>query len=343
MIDILSLDKDELTSFLVDLGEHSFRSKQIFDWLHNKKIKHFDEMSNISKTLVNKLKNNAEIKNTEVLEVFNSNLDGTKKYLLKLYDNEIIECVLMSYKHGFSICISTQAGCKMGCNFCASTKNGFKRDLLPSEMLQQIYEIERINDINISNIVLMGIGEPFDNFDNVIKFTNLVTDESGKNVGARHITISTCGLVDKIIKFADLKTQINLAVSLHNPNSYERSKIMPVNLKFNVNELLRSLDYYISTTNRRVTIEYALIDGQNDTLQHAMKMVEYFKNKLFHVNLIPINKVSEFNCDKSSINNIKRFENYIKKNNIPVTVRRTMGADIDAACGQLRRNYKEVN
>lgn len=229
----------------------------------------------------------------------------------------------------------------MGCTFCASTKAGFKRNLFVSEMLSQIYTVEKVTNKTVSNVVLMGIGEPFDNYDNVMSFIEIINSHKGHNIGARHITISTCGIIEKIVDFADRKLQVSLAISLHSPFNDKRSEIMPINNVYNIDELVKTLNYYTLKTNRRVTIEYALINGKNDTLQCAKKMVKYFKKGNFHINLIPVNNIKEFRYEKSTIDNINIFKQYISDSGIPVTVRRTIGADINAACGQLRRKYKE--
>lgn len=341
MIDILSLREDELIELVEKLGEKKYRAKQLFHWLHKEKEIDFNKMTNLSKSFIEQLNKETYINSLNVNLHLVSKIDGTNKFLLELFDGEVIECVLMKYKFGYSICISTQAGCKMGCTFCASTKAGFKRNLTVSEMLQQIYTVEKETGVTVSNVVLMGIGEPFDNYDNVMNFINIINNPNGHNIGARHITISTCGIVDKIIDFSDRKLQVSLAISLHNPFSSERNDIMPINKKYDIDELVTALKYYTKKTNRRVTIEYALINGQNDTLHHAKKMVEYFKNGNFHINLIPVNKIKEFKYNKSTQNSIDIFKKYISDNKIPVTVRRTIGSDINAACGQLRRNYKE--
>ncbi|MEE0061687.1 MAG: 23S rRNA (adenine(2503)-C(2))-methyltransferase RlmN, partial [Acutalibacteraceae bacterium] len=263
--------------------------------------------------------------------------DGTIKYLFKLYDGEYIESVLMNYHHGYTLCISTQVGCKMGCTFCATGKSGFSRNLTPSEMLAQIQSAQVDNNIRISNIVLMGMGEPLDNFDNVIKFLSLVSSDKGINIGMRHITLSTCGVVPKMYELAKLKLQITLSVSLHAPNDEIRSRTMPINNKYGVNELIKACRDYAKITNRRITFEYAMIDGVNDSDECAKELAQLVKGMLCHVNLIPVNNVNGTAYQKSKKKRLVEFSNILEKNGVPSTIRRTLGSDIDASCGQLRR------
>lgn len=340
MKDLRSFTLSELENFIADLGEKKFRAKQVFRWIH-RGVESFDEMTDLSSSLREKLKNVGYICNMEIVGKHESTADGTIKYLMNLKDGNIIECVLMSYAHGNSICISTQAGCSMGCSFCASTIGGKNRDLTSGEMLGQVLKVQIDSGKKISNIVLMGSGEPFDNFDNVIKFLQLVNSEEGINIGMRHITISTCGLVPEIKKLADLNLQVTLAISLHAPNDEIRNKLMPISKKYSLGELIEACRYYIAKTNRRITFEYSLIDGINDSDENARELSKLLKGILGHVNLIPVNKVRERSFEKSARARIESFKDILNSNGIQTTVRRELGSDIDAACGQLRRNYIE--
>jgi 23S rRNA (adenine2503-C2)-methyltransferase len=340
MEDLRNLTLEELEYFITEVGEKKFRAKQVFKWIH-RGIEDFDEMTDLSSILRDKLKNVGYICNMEIEGKYESKLDGTIKYIMNLKDGNIIECVLMSYSHGNSICISTQAGCSMGCSFCASTIGGKNRDLTPGEMLGQVLKVQSDSGKKISNIVLMGSGEPLDNFENVIKFLDLVNSNEGINIGMRHITISTCGLVPEIKRLADLNLQITLAISLHAPNDEVRIKIMPVARQYNIKELIDACKYYIIKTNRRITFEYSLIDGINDSDDNAQELSRLLKGMLCHVNLIPVNKVRERNFEKSTKTRIESFKDILNSNGIETTVRRELGGDIDAACGQLRRNYIE--
>jgi 23S rRNA (adenine2503-C2)-methyltransferase len=339
-IDIKSLKINELKELVESLGEKAFRAKQIYEWLHKKQVNTFLEMTNISKNLVDKLDEKCIINEFKIEDCLSSK-DGTKKLLFRLYDNQVIESVFMKYKHGNSVCISSQAGCKMGCKFCASTIGGLKRNLTPSEMLEQIYNIEKYTEEKVSNVVIMGTGEPFDNYDNVMTFLKIITSKEGRNIGQRNITISTCGLVDRIIDFAREKTQINLAISLHAPNDSIRKKIMPIVNKYSYSELINSCKEYIRITNRRITFEYSLINGVNDSKENAKELAKNLKGMLCHVNLIPVNEVKEKSYIRSNEENIHIFKSILENNNINVTIRRSLGKDIDAACGQLRRKYMD--
>ena len=340
MIDIKSLNEEELKSEMKKIGEPDFRAGQIFSWLHEKKVNSFDDMTNLSKDLRNKLASDYEITALSEVRSLKSS-DGTVKFLYKLKDGQVIESVLMSYKHGHSICVSSQVGCRMGCAFCASTIDGLVRNLTPSEILEQVYEAERSCDVSISNIVIMGSGEPMDNYDNVIKFIRLISDEKGKNLSVRNITLSTCGLVPGIKKLAEEGLPITLALSLHAPDDELRKTIMPVAKAFSVAEILQACDFYFEKTSRRVTFEYSLIDGVNDTAQCAEKLGHLLKGKNCHVNLIPVNKIKERNFVRSGDDSVAKFKNILEKYRINVTIRRSMGTDIDAACGQLRRSFME--
>lgn len=340
--DIRSLTKVQLEAWLTERGYPRFRSKQLFHWLHKQRAESFEEMKNLPKVLLAELKNCFYLPTEAVLQHAHSQIDETEKFLIEFYDKETAECVLMKYKHGYSLCVSTQVGCKMGCKFCASTLAGFVRNLSAGEILGQVYLVEKEAGISVSNLVLMGIGEPFDNFTEVDKFLSLITDEAGKNLGKRHITISTCGLADKIDLLGELHPQVQLAISLHNPIDNQREEIMPINKVFSIKHLFEACDRFIDKTNRQITIEYALIEGVNDQSEHAQRLSTYIKNKLYHVNLIPVNEVKETSFKKSQAKAIERFQNKLREEHIPVTVRRTLGDDINAACGQLRRSAKEV-
>lgn len=342
-IDLKSLNIDELKQIFIDLGEKPFRAKQLFEWIHQRCADDIDDITVLSKALKEKLKEKYTIVNLKIVERYNSKLDGTKKYLFSLDDGNIIESVMMKYKHGVSVCLSTQVGCKMGCSFCASTKEGLIRNLEPSEILDQFYKIQKDIGENVRSVVLMGSGEPLDNYDNTIKFLNLLHSENGQNVSYRHLTLSTCGIVPKIYDLADENIPINLSISLHSPFDEERQKIMPVANSYTVNEILEACDYYIEQNNRRITFEYTLIDGVNDSEEHALEIARILKGMLAHVNLIPLNSIDEFDHKKSLDDSIQRFKNILENRGINTTVRREMGSDINAACGQLRRDYVVEN
>ncbi len=336
MIDLKSLTMEELSAFLKELGEPKFRAKQIFAWLM-KGVSDFDEMTNLSKKTREILREKSYISKLEIEMKLVSAIDGTVKYLFRLDDGECIESVVMRYNHGLSICISSQVGCRMGCGFCASTIGGLVRNLTPGEILNQVIFAQKDIGERISNIVMMGIGEPFDNFDNVIKFLKNVNNPEGLNIGHRHISISTCGVVPKIYQLADMGLQINLCISLHAPNDDARNKLMPINRKYDVKTLLEACRYYIKKTSRRITFEYSLINGVNDSIEEAQKLCKLLSGMLCHVNLIPVNTVEETNYKKGSRESIKRFCEYLNSNKINATVRRELGSDISASCGQLRR------
>ncbi len=331
--------KDELREEFVGIGEKAFRAEQVYSWIHQKNIEQIDDITVLSKDLKAKLKQQYTLDNLKIVERFDSKLDGTKKYLFSLRDGNIIESVMMKHKHGVTVCLSTQVGCKMGCSFCASTKDGLIRSLTPSEILDQFYKIQTDIGEKISNIVLMGSGEPLDNYDNTIKFLNMIHSEKGQNISYRHITLSTCGLVPEIYKLADEEIPINLSISLHSPFDEERKKIMPISNKYSIGEILEACRYYIDKTNRRITFEYTLIDGVNDMESYAVELSKLLRGMLAHVNLIPLNSIDEFKHEKSMDKSIKHFKSVLEKRHINATVRREMGADIDAACGQLRRDY----
>lgn len=340
MKNILDYTIDELKLWMKENNEGAFRAKQIWDWIY-KEVWNFDEMKNLSKSLKDKLKENFKIQIPEVVEVYKSNKDNTSKVLFKFEDGNIIESVIMRYGYGNSICVSTQVGCRMGCKFCASTIGGRIRNLTSGEILSQVMMAQKIIGERISNIVLMGSGEPLDNYDNVMKFLDEVNCEQGLNVGQRHITLSTCGLIPKIYELADKEMQITLAISLHATTDEKRRNIMPIANKYSIKEILEACDFYIKKTNRRITFEYALVKDVNDRLEDAKELGQLLKGMLCHVNLIPVNEIKENEFKKSQKKSIDNFEKTLQNYGIEVTVRREMGSDINAACGQLRRNYIE--
>ena len=339
--DILSLTFEELAEKLGALGQPKFRTKQVFEWLHSKQVLDFARMTNLSIQFREQLGKNFYINEIKIRKKLVSQLDDTVKYLYQLRDREFVETVVMRYHHGNSICVSTQVGCRMGCSFCASTKAGFVRHLTPSEILGQIYTAERDLGEKISNVVLMGIGEPLDNFDNVLTFLELLSNPEGRNLGMRHVTISTCGLVDQIYRLAEKNLQITLSISLHAPNDRLRSQTMPINRRYPIDELLAACRAYADRTGRRVSFEYALIDGLNDSSAHAKELASRIRGMLCHVNLIPVNRIEERNYASSSQQNVRRFVQVLESYGINATVRRTLGQDINAACGQLRRDEKD--
>ena len=338
-VDIASLNYDELQAQLTALGLPKFRTNQIYDWLHKKCVTSFGEMTNISKDLMAKLNDNFAILSCSIEKKLVSRYDNTVKYLYSLPDGEYLECVVMDYKYGHTICVSTQVGCKMGCAFCASGIGGFKRQLTPSEILSQIYTAQKDLGVRISRIVLMGMGEPLDNYDNVMRFLELVSDEKGLNIGMRHISLSTSGIVPRIYDLLDRKLQLTLSVSLHAPNDAIRSSIMPVNKSWGVDELLDACRVYADETSRRISFEYAMMKGVNDTPECARELSQRLKGILCHVNLIPANEVPEKGHSRSDDNSINEFKNILEKAGLAVTVRRTLGSDINASCGQLRREH----
>ena len=336
-VDIKSMDITELQELLQELGEPKFRAKQLFDWLHAKQVDSFAEMTNLSKSLREKLGETAAINGVEIVRRLVSQIDGTRKYLFALSDGAIIESVLMKYEHGNTVCISTQVGCRMGCRFCASTLDGLERNLTPSEMLRQVYQIQKITGERVSNIVIMGTGEPLDNYDNFLKFIHMVSDEHGLNISQRNITASTCGIVPNIRRLAEEKLQITLALSLHGSNQEKRRSLMPVANKYELHEVLEACDYYFEKTGRRITFEYSLVHGVNDTPEDAKELMGILKDRNCHLNLIPVNPIKERNYEKPDKKSAENFKNKLEKNGINVTIRREMGSDIDGACGQLRR------
>lgn len=335
-IEINSKTLDELIIEINSLEAPTYRAKQIYAWIHKNLVTSFDDMKNIPKDLIKKLDDKYYISNLSITEKYESSNDNTTKYLLKTDDNNIIESVFMKYSFGNTICISTQIGCHMGCNFCASTVNGLVRNLTTAEILNQVYIIKKHSQDNISNIVLMGSGEPLENFEHVIKFINIINSKDGLNIGERHITLSTCGLVDKIYDLAKLKLQINLAVSLHAPNDDIRASLMPIAKKYKIDELLKACKDYVKTTGRRVTFEYALIKNVNDSYNNAKELSKKLQKLNCHINLIPVNDVLERDYTKSNKNTIDSFAKVLEDFGVNTTIRRKLGSDINAACGQLR-------
>ncbi len=339
--DIKSMDLEELTEYIKSQGLPQFRAKQLYEWMHVKLAASFEEMSNIPLKLRRELEEKCELTVLEKVRVQVSEEDGTAKYLFMLSDGNLIESVLMRYHHGNSVCISSQAGCRMGCKFCASTIDGLARSLTPSEMLDQIYRIQQDTGERVSNVVVMGSGEPFDNFDNFIRFERLLTDGNGLNISARNLTVSTCGIVPKIYELADMKLQLTLAISLHAPNDEKRRELMPIANVYSIDEIMKACRYYINKTGRRVTFEYSLVKGENDTDLCAMELSRLVKGMNCHINLIPVNPIKERDFRQSDAVRISRFKSKLEKNGVTVTVRREMGRDIDGACGQLRKSYME--
>ena len=339
--DIRSLSYDELSEEILNLGFPKFRINQIFSWVHEKSVSSFDEMTNISKDMRQKLSEYFYFDNISINTKLVSKIDDTVKYLFTLSDGEYVESVIMKYKYGYSICISTQVGCKMGCTFCASAIGGFVRQLSTGEMLSEIYTAQNDLNIKINHLVLMGTGEPFDNYDNVFKMLSLITDEKGQNMSMRHISLSTCGVVPRIYELADKKLGLTLSVSLHAPNDNIRNKSMPINKKYDINELLKACKYYADTTGRRISFEYAMIKGVNDSDECALELAKRLKGILCHVNLIPVNNVRETYFIKSTVERQKRFIDILASRGITATVRRTLGSDINASCGQLRASKRK--
>lgn len=339
--DLKSMTLPELTEYLKDLGEKPFRAKQLYQWMHVKLAASLDEMTNLSKKMRGILKEKAFYASLNPVDVRISQIDGTRKYLFELEDGNVIESVLMRYKHGNSVCISSQVGCRMGCRFCASTLDGLERNLRPSEMLEQIYRIQRDTGERVSNVVVMGSGEPMDNYDNLIRFIHLLTDENGLHISQRNVTVSTCGIVPRIRQFAEENLQVTLALSLHAPNDEVRKTLMPVANSFALKDVLDACHYYFEKTGRRLTFEYSLVKGVNDNLDEARALADLLKGQHGHVNLIPVNPIKERDFKQSDRKAVEEFKQYLEKRGINVTVRREMGRDIDGACGQLRKSYIE--
>ena len=343
MKNISELTLNELEEYIESIGEKKFHAKQIFKWIHRMHVVSFDDMTDISKSLREKLKENAYILALEVLQVQVSKKDDTHKFLVKLSDDNAIETVFMRYNHGNTLCVSTQVGCKMGCKFCASTKNGWTRNLLASEIEGQIIAVERYMNEKISNVVYMGIGEPLDNYDNVVKSVKLINCPEGLGIGARHISISTSGLVDNIKRLADEKLQATLSISLHAVTDEKRKEIMPVANKYSIEQLLDACRYYIIKTGRRISFEFALIAGVNDNEETARALAKLLRGMIAHVNLIPVNEIVNGEYKKSKPQDVDKFMNILNSSGVVATVRRELGSDIDAACGQLRQKYLDEN
>jgi 23S rRNA (adenine2503-C2)-methyltransferase len=340
LTDIKSMTLEELKERFTQCGLKSFHALQVYHWLARGVVS-FDEMTDLSKQLREKLAGEYYIPRADIERKYCSKLDDTVKYLFRMHDGQFVESVLMHYHHGWTICISSQVGCKMNCAFCATGKSGYARNLLPSEMLAQVQSAQADAGIRISNIVLMGMGEPLDNYENVLRFLTLVSSDEGMNIGMRHISLSTCGIVDKIYDLAEKNLQLTLSVSLHAPNDNIRSRLMPVNSRWNVEELLKACRYYLSCTGRRISFEYALIGGVNDSSECAAELAAKLKGMLCHVNLIPVNNVKGSPFRPSTPEREQQFLRILGRAGINATVRRTLGADIDASCGQLRRRYEE--
>lgn len=338
-MDIKSMTLEELQSHLVALGEKAFRAKQIYQWMHEKLAAGYEDMSNLSKDLRDKLQKENTFMKLNIVQVQESAIDGTRKYLFELPDGNVVESVWMKYHHGNSVCISSQVGCRMGCRFCASTLDGLERNLLPSEMLEQIYSIIRHTGERVSNIVVMGTGEPMDNYDNLIRFLRLISDDKGQNISQRNITVSTCGIVPNMRRLAEEKLQITLALSLHATTDEKRKQLMPIANKYSLKEVIDACKFYFEKTGRRITFEYSLVAGVNDTKEDANELVDLIRGMNCHVNLIPVNPIKERDYKQSNKEQIGQFRAIIEKSGISATVRREMGRDIDGACGQLRRKH----
>ena len=337
--DIKSLSLEELKQEFVEMGEKPFRAGQMYQWMHQKLVRSFDDMTNLSKELREKCKQKYVYTALEPVKIQESKLDGTRKYLFRLADGHLVESVWMKYKHGNSVCISSQVGCRMGCKFCASTLDGLARNLLPSEMLDQIYAISVHTGERVSNLVVMGTGEPMDNFENLLQFLRLITDESGLHISARNVTVSTCGIVPNIRKLAKEHLQITLALSLHATTDEKRKRLMPIANKYTIAELMDACRFYFEQTGRRITFEYSLVGGVNDTKEDAEELAALAAPLNCHINLIPVNPIKERDFIQSEEKQIQRFKNRLEKAKINVTIRREMGRDIDGACGQLRRSF----
>lgn len=338
MTDIKSMTIEELKELMTEIGDKPFRAKQIYSWLHEHLVTSYEEMTNLPKSLKEKLKE-YPIVALQPVDVQISKLDGTRKYLFRLSDGNVIESVLMRYKHGNSVCISSQVGCRMGCRFCASTIGGLTRNLLPSEMLDQIYRIQSLTGERVSNVVVMGTGEPLDNYENLLRFIHILTEEGGIHISQRNLTVSTCGLVPKIKELAEEKFQMTLALSLHAPNDEKRQELMPIAKKYTMEEVLNACREYFSKTGRRLTFEYSLVAGVNDSEEDARELSGKIKGINCHVNLIPVNPIKERSFQRSTREAVENFKIKLEKYGINVTIRREMGSDIDGACGQLRKSY----
>ncbi|MCI8707305.1 23S rRNA (adenine(2503)-C(2))-methyltransferase RlmN [Lachnospiraceae bacterium JLR.KK009] len=339
--DIKSWDQKELGEFLVSLGEKPFRAKQLYPWLHIKHAVSFEDMTDISKKLKEKLINSCHLTVLRQVDMQQSKLDGTRKYLFALPDGNLAESVLMRYSHGNSVCVSSQVGCRMGCKFCASALGGLVRGLTPAELLEQVYRIQEDSGERVSHVVVMGMGEPLDNYGNVLKFIRLLSDGNGLNISQRNITVSTCGIVPKMRELADEKLQVTLALSLHAPTQEKREALLPIAKKYGIQEAVEACRYYFQQTGRRVTFEYSLVEGANDSREDAGKLGALLQGMNCHVNLIPVNPVAERDYRPPNRRRVLDFKNELEKYGINVTIRREMGRDIDGACGQLRKRFSE--
>ena len=342
LTDIKSQTMEELKKTVEALGEKPFRAKQLYEWMHVKLAASYEEMTNLPKTFREKLRESCTLTTLTALEVQTSQIDGTQKYLFALHDGNVVESVLMRYKHGNSVCISSQVGCKMGCRFCASTIGGWNRNLTPAEMLEQIYRIQKNSGERVSNVVVMGTGEPLDNYDTLLRFIHMISDENGLHISQRNLTVSTCGIVPKMEALAEEKLQITLALSLHASSQEKREALMPVAKKYTITQVLDACRNYYEKTGRRITFEYALVGGENDSPEDARRLAQLIKGLNCHVNLIPVNPIKERSYVRSDKKVIGNFQNKLEKYQINVTIRREMGRDIDGACGQLRKSYIDV-
>ncbi len=338
--DIKSLTLEELEREMAQMGEKPFRAKQLYEWMHIKMARGFEEMTNLSKEFRKTCGERYLYTTLDAVRIQESKIDGTKKFLFELDDGNVVESVWMKYKHGNSVCISSQVGCRMGCKFCASTLDGLERSLTPAEMLEQVYGVSLLTKERVSNVVVMGTGEPLDNYENLLIFIRLLTDENGLHISQRNVTVSTCGIVPKMKQLAQEGLQITLALSLHAATDEKRRKLMPVALKYGLDELMEACAYYFEKTGRRITFEYSLVKGVNDRLQDADELAALIKGQNCHVNLIPVNPIAERDFVESDRESVYAFKNKLEKYQINVTIRREMGRDIDGACGQLRRRYK---
>ena len=339
--DIKSLPLAQLTEVLEAMGEKKFRAKQMYQWMHVRLAGSFEEMTDLSKALREKCEQSFTYTSLEVVQVQESKIDGTRKYLFGLSDGNVVESVWMKYKHGNSVCISSQVGCRMGCRFCASTLDGLERNLTPAEMLDQIYSIQKLTGERVSNVVVMGTGEPMDNYENLLTFIGMLTDGNGLNISQRNVTVSTCGIVPRMRQLAERKLQITLALSLHATTDEKRRKLMPIANRYSIAELMEACAYYFEQTGRRITFEYSLVGGVNDTDEDAAELTALARPLCCHVNLIPVNPIKERDFVQPSRDRVLDFKNKLEKNGINVTIRREMGRDIDGACGQLRKRYIE--
>lgn len=337
--DLKSLSYQEMLDEMAAMGEKTFRGKQIYQWLHEKLVSTPDEMGNIPAKLKDRLKEAYTCSSLQMIDVFTSGIDGTQKYLFRLQDGNVIESVLMKYKHGNSVCVSSQVGCRMGCRFCASTLGGLTRNLQTGEILDQVYQIQKYSGERVSNLVLMGTGEPMDNYDNVVKFIRMLSDEHGLNISQRNITVSTCGIVPRIYDLAKEKLQITLALSLHAATQEKRKELMPIAYKYELGEVLEACRYYYEQTGRRLTFEYSLVGGVNDTDRDVQKLVGLVSGLNCHINLIPVNPIKERSYVQSNARVVANFKTKLEKYGINATIRREMGRDIGGACGQLRKSY----